>query len=76
MVGSRFIHTHHSSETKSFISLDVSPEMKTNLTDICIPEASRDTIRHSLARYGISGRTLFPDLQGLCEHLNWEHGGA
>jgi hypothetical protein len=64
----------YSSAAKRFVPLDVSPETKNNLTEIRIPAASRDDILRSLARHGISSRTLFPDLQGLCEYLNWEHG--
>ena len=64
------------SEAKRFVSLDVNPETKDKLTEFRIPAASREELLRSLARHGISRRTLFPDLQGLCEHLNWEYGVA
>jgi hypothetical protein len=63
----------YSSEAKRFVSLDVNPETKDKLTEFRIPAASREDFLRSLARHGISRRTLFPDLQGLCEHLNWEY---
>jgi hypothetical protein len=64
----------YSSEAKRFVPLDDNPETKDKLTEIRIPTASRDDVLRSLARHGISSRTLFPDLQGLCEYLNWESG--
>lgn len=64
------------SEAKRFVSLDDNPETKDKLTEIRIPAASREDFLRSLARHGISSRTLFPDLQGLCEYLNWEYGVA
>jgi len=63
----------YSSKANGFVPLDVSPETKENLTEIRIPATSRHDVLRSLERHGISRRTLFPDLQGLCLHLNWKH---
>ena len=59
-----------------FVPLDVNPETKKNLTEIRIPATSRDDVLRSLDRHGIGSRTLFPDLEGLCQHLNWKYGVA
>lgn len=64
----------YSSEAKMFVPLDVNPETKKNLTEIRIPATSRDDVLRSLDRHGIGSRTLFPDLEGLCQHLNWKYG--
>jgi hypothetical protein len=63
----------YSYETKMFVPIDVDPATKDNLTEIRIPEALRKDVLRSLDRHGISSRTLFPDLQGLCQYLNWKH---
>lgn len=63
----------YSSKAKRFVPLDVNPKTKNNLTEIRIPATSRDDVLRSLERHGISSRTLVPDLQGLCQHLNWKY---
>jgi hypothetical protein len=46
------------------------------LTEIRIPSDNRDDILNSLDRHGISKRTLFPDMEGLCTYLNWKYKRA
>lgn len=62
----------YSQKEKKFVALEQNSEAKAKLTEICIPENRRDEILGSLERHGISRRTLFPDLEGLCNHLNWK----
>lgn len=64
------LHPYLSTDQR-FISLESDHEK--NLTEIRIPAASRHDILHSLDLHGISIRTLFPDLQGLCQYLNMKH---
>lgn len=65
---------HRYSKTQSrFVAIEQNREAKTKLTEIRIPANRRDDILGSLERHGISRRTLFPDLEGLCNHLNWKH---
>jgi len=66
----------YSVTSRKFVKLESMPEIKDCLTEILIPAKSRPDILRSLDRYGISSRTLFPDLQGLCQHLNWKYPGA
>jgi hypothetical protein len=56
-----------------FVPLESNPLTKKLLTQIRVPGAKRAEILASLNRYGVSHRTLFPDLEGLCQHLNWKH---
>jgi len=63
----------YSNTANSFVSIDANPDTKTKLTQIRIPETLRESLVESLERHGISERTLFPDLEGLCLHLNWKH---
>lgn len=62
-----------SRRANAFVAINVNPDTKKNLTEILIPGDSRKEILGSLERHGISRRTLFPDLEGLCQHLNWKH---
>ena len=59
-----------------WVPLEKNSDLKLRLITIEIPEASRPAILQSIARHGTSTRTLFPDLDGVCKHLNWLHGVA
>ena len=63
----------YSKKASKFIAIEQNGEAKTKLTEIRIPANRRNDILSSLERHGISRRTLFPDLEGLCNHLNWKH---
>lgn len=65
---------HRYSKTqRGFVAIESNRNAKNQLTEIRIPANRRDEILSSLERHGISRRTLFPDLEGLCNHLNWKH---
>ena len=63
----------YSKKQGRFVAIEHNSEAKTKLTEICIPAFKRQDILESLERHGISRRTLFPDLEGLCSHLNWKN---
>lgn len=63
----------YSRKAGAFVAINVNPDTKKHLTEICIPESKRPEILSSLERHGISRRSLFPDLEGLCHFLNWKH---
>lgn len=63
----------YSKKQGQFVAIELNGDAKTKLTEIRIPADRRDQILGSLERHGISRRTLFPDLEGLCHHLNWKH---
>jgi hypothetical protein len=63
----------YSKTTSEFVAIEQNRDAKRKLTEIRIPANRRDEILASLERHGISRRTLFPDLEGLCKHLNWKH---
>ncbi len=63
----------YSTKDKRFVALEKNLKTNANLTQMRVPAASRNDILRSLERHGISSRTLFPDLEGLCQHLNWKH---
>lgn len=63
----------YSSKNRRFVPLETNPTTKKHLTEIRVPAGRRADVLQSLDLYGISSRTLFPDLQGLCRYLNGKH---
>jgi hypothetical protein len=57
----------------TFVSIENNTKAKSCLYAACIPEKRRKGILTSLERHGVNQRSLFPDLEGLCHHLNWKH---
>lgn len=66
------IHGYSESHS-SWLTLEEEDIPKTRLVELQIPAESRNDILESLHRHGVSARVLFPDLNGLCDHLNWLH---
>ena len=56
-----------------FVSLDKVPKVTKCLTEWRIPSSLREKLMVSLDRHGVNRKTLFPDLEGLCLHLNWKY---
>ena len=56
---------------KKFVPLEINPRTRSRLVEYAIPEAVKAELMVSLDLLGISYRTLFPDLSGLCSYLNW-----
>lgn len=63
----------YSSRSRKFVPLESNPTTKKHLTEIRVPAGKRADVLQSLDLYGISSRTLFPDLEGLCRYLNGKH---
>lgn len=63
----------YSKKAGRFVRLDRNPEVTPHLTEVRIV-SDRKEILASLNRHGLSQRTLFPDLGGLCGYLNWRFG--
>jgi len=61
-----------SKKSRRWVPLDNNPEAKDHLTEITVPQSARTEMLTALDRHGISSRTLFPDLQGLCRYLTWK----
>jgi len=63
----------YSEKSKRFVPLEKNRDTKAHLTEYCIPSSLRKDILVSLDRHGVSARTVFPHLDGLCQYLNWKH---
>ena len=59
-----------SREFKRFVPLEKNREMKAKLRKFEIEATSRGWILNSLEKYGVSANRIYPDLDGLCQHLN------
>ncbi|HEY8084889.1 MAG TPA: FRG domain-containing protein [Methylophilaceae bacterium] len=66
----------HSVTSECFVSLENNLKTREHLHEFRIPEANRPDILRSLDRHGVNARTIYPDLSGLCQYLNWRHGVA
>ncbi|HVY21852.1 MAG TPA: FRG domain-containing protein [Steroidobacteraceae bacterium] len=62
----------YSRKSKRFVPLEKNNEVKNFLHEFCIPAELRMEMLRALDRHGVSSRTLFPDLEGLCRYLNWK----
>lgn len=62
-----------STRAKSFVPLEKNSEIKKSVQEVVIPGNLRNSLLKSLDRHGVSSRTLFPDLEGLCKYLNTTH---
>jgi hypothetical protein len=63
----------YSQSDHMFVPLERNRGTKRLLTQIRVPNARRIDLLKSLDRHGIGSGTLFPDLGGLCQHLNWKY---
>lgn len=62
----------YSKSAEGFVALESNTEIRGHLSEFRIPNGQRAQLLRSLDRHGINRRTLFPDLEGLCKHLNWQ----
>jgi hypothetical protein len=63
----------YSNAASRFVPLNSNPDVQKFLHELRIPSDSKQSIVQSLDRHGVTSSTLFPDLPGLCTHLNWKH---
>jgi len=63
----------YSTKSKGFVPLEKNAQTKDSLVEYTIAADKRQDILRELDRCGINESTLFPDLGGLCQYLNWKH---
>lgn len=64
---------HRPGENGMFVPLEQDPLTEKCLHKFRIPAAARSQMLVSLGQLGVNAKTIFPDLDGLCRHLNWKH---
>ena len=56
-----------------WVALDKNTQYKGKRKKLIIDKKSFSTIRRDLNRLGINHASMFPDLDGLCKHLQWKY---
>ena len=64
------VHKYMVSQRR-FIPLEKNKAQKSSLIKIGIPANLFSEMRFQLDRFGINTSSLFPDLDGLCSHVEW-----
>lgn len=66
----------YAEKNKKFVPIEMNPLTKRALHQFHIPAGRRSELLTALFRHGVSAMTIYPDLGGLCQHLNWKHQGG
>jgi hypothetical protein len=66
------IHGYNKAEGR-FTPLEEDPRYKRRLRKLLIKWRPFHKIRFQLDRCGINNASLFPDIGGLCQHVEWVH---
>lgn len=62
-----------SPRNQRWVRLETHEEIGALMVEMVLPASDRQEMLKSLDRHGVSSRTLFPDLSGVCTHLNWQY---
>jgi hypothetical protein len=68
-----FTAHRYSQKYKKFVALEKNQKIKNKILEITIPDGQKINLRKALDRFGINSHVLFPDLEGLCKHINWKN---
>src|SRR5579859_5194388 len=52
-------------------SAPITPFDSSKVHKLIVKKKFREDLKHTLFQYGINRSTLFPDLDGLCAHIEW-----
>ena len=69
------VFTVHPQPTEPLQAAHLSDD-RARLGKVVVQNSARQQIKFTLANYGISRQTLFPDLDGLAEFIRWTRIGA
>lgn len=58
---------------KGFIALDKNTSYKKRRRKVRVPDSVFSAIRKALGRLGIHDASQFPDLDGVCRHVQWTY---
>ena len=63
----------HSASAGRFVPFQINPDVTNEITQFEIPYALHQQLLLQLNVLGINYQTMFPDMEGLCRHLNYLH---
>lgn len=67
------LHHDLEEENKRFLPLETNSLFKNRLVKCLIRAEDFKNLREGLDYCGVNASTVFPDLDGLCEHLEWRY---
>lgn len=68
---------HRYAETAGkFVALEKNPDVKNHLTEYVIAGKDKVDFLMMLERCGVSSKSVYPDIEGLCKFLNWRQEGT
>lgn len=70
-----FTAHRYSESAGRFVPLEVNADVKKHLAEYVISGKNKTDMLVTLERCGISSRTIYPDLGGICQFLNWRLTG-
>lgn len=63
----------YSKGTQRYVPLDKNSDLNKNIFELKIPANQKESILKQLSIFGINYQSLFPDIMGICKHLNWTY---
>lgn len=66
----------YTQEGASFLVLERAPQYQSRLHKVLIERSAFSDIRWDLDGCGVNAASIFPDLDGLCRHLEWAYSLA
>ena len=63
----------HSNKANEFVAFQRNPEVTKAITQYEIPSSLHSELLTQLNVLGINYQTMFPDVEGLCRHINFLH---
>ena len=63
----------YSKKNNKFISLDKNTDLKKNIIEVKIPGKFKREMNINLNVFGINYQKIFPDIEGICRHINWQY---
>jgi hypothetical protein len=62
-----------SNTNKAFVALETHRKLKTQILELEITANLKEYFLRKLSIFGVNSRTVYPDVTGLCLHLNWKY---
>lgn len=66
------VHKYRGAEL-GFLPLEKNKLYRPLLTKLLIPPVNFAELRYQLDRFGVNKASLFPDVEGLCQQIEWRH---
>ena len=58
---------------KKFVPLEKNTQLKRNIIEVRIPGQLKRELNNNLNVFGVNYQKIFPDVEGICKHVNWQY---